>query len=154
MVEVSDDPEDPAFRDLRENAARLEKARDASGNLMEVIRLLRPRWDVMEKRGDDFAASYVNCYLPNGGIVMPRFGDPERDSAARDLFARLMPRFDKRVSCTSGCKRMRELNYFNSTLAPASSSCFFTSSASAFATPSLMVDGELSTASFASQPNG
>ncbi|HAT36355.1 MAG TPA: peptidyl-arginine deiminase, partial [Rhodospirillaceae bacterium] len=42
-------------------------------------------------RGDDFAASYVNCYIANGGIVLPRFDDPARDRAAKGLFSELFP---------------------------------------------------------------
>lgn len=91
VVEVTDDKEDPEYADLQENAVRLEAARDARGEKLEVIRLNRPRWEEMPDRGDDFAASYVNAYLPNGGIVMPRFGDTARDQAARDLFAELEP---------------------------------------------------------------
>ncbi len=30
--------------------------------------------------GDRLAASYVNFYLPNGGVVMPEFGEPEADA--------------------------------------------------------------------------
>ncbi|MEM7191153.1 MAG: agmatine deiminase family protein, partial [Pseudomonadota bacterium] len=91
VVELSDDPEDPEYHDLRENAARLRSARDARGEQVEVVEMLRPRWDRMPDRGDDFAASYVNAYFPNGGIVMSRFGDDQRDRAARDLFQRLEP---------------------------------------------------------------
>jgi agmatine deiminase len=45
----------------------------------------------MPSRGKDFAASYVNCYFPNGGIILPVFGDPERDRSASGLFQELMP---------------------------------------------------------------
>ncbi|MEM6661028.1 MAG: agmatine deiminase family protein [Pseudomonadota bacterium] len=91
VVEISDDTEDPEYHDLRENAKRLRAARDARGEKLEVIELLRPRWDYMPERGDDFAAAYVNAYFPNGGIVMPRFGDRQRDAAARELLQALEP---------------------------------------------------------------
>ncbi|MCP4328457.1 MAG: agmatine deiminase family protein [Alphaproteobacteria bacterium] len=93
VVEISEDPDDPEYEDLLENARRLDAARDAAGRVLEVVRLRRPRWDQMVDRGNDFAASYVNCYVANGGVVLPRFGDRERDDAARDLFARLMPKY-------------------------------------------------------------
>lgn len=95
VVEVSDDKEDPEYRDLQENALRLEAARDARGEPLEVIRLNRPRWEEMPDRGPDFAPSYLNSYFPNGGIIMPRFRDDIRDDAARDLFTELMP--DRRI---------------------------------------------------------
>lgn len=91
VLEVIEDPQDPEYHDMKENAARLRAARDARGDRLEVVELLRPRWDRMPARGDQFAASYVNAYFPNGGIVMPRFGDRARDRAARDLFQRLEP---------------------------------------------------------------
>ena len=94
VAEVSDDPEDPEYDDLLTCAEQLEKATDARGEAINVERLLRPRWDVMPDRGNDFAASYVNCFVSNGGIVMPKFGDQERDDAARDLFAKLHPGFE------------------------------------------------------------
>ena len=94
MVEISDDPADPEYRDLLENARILESATDADGRSIEVVRILRPCWEEMPERGDDFAASYVNAYVANGGIVMPRFGDRARDEAARQIFADLHPGHD------------------------------------------------------------
>lgn len=91
VVEVTDDKEDPEYDGLQENALRLEAARDARGDRLEVIRLNRPRWEEMPERGYDFAPSYVNAYFPNGGIIMPRFDDTSRDEAARALFAELEP---------------------------------------------------------------
>ena len=41
------------------------------------------------------AASYVNFYIANGGIVMPLFGDEEHDQAAREALERIFP--DRRV---------------------------------------------------------
>ena len=91
VVEVTDDKEDPEYADLQENAVRMEAARNSRGDHYEVIRLNRPLWENMPERGDQFASSYLNAYFPNGGIVMPRFGDADRDAAARDLFQRLEP---------------------------------------------------------------
>ncbi|MEM1300711.1 MAG: agmatine deiminase family protein [Pseudomonadota bacterium] len=92
IAEVTDDKEDPEYSDLQENAVRLEAARDARGEKLEVIRLNRPRWEEMPERGPDFSASYVNSYFPNRGIVMPKFGDGVRDRAARRLFEELEPK--------------------------------------------------------------
>lgn len=91
VVEVTDDKEDPEYHDLQENAVRMGAARNHRGDPFEVIRLNRPLWEHMPERGEDFAASYVNSYFPNGGIVMPQFGDKRRDRAARELFAELEP---------------------------------------------------------------
>jgi agmatine deiminase len=91
LTEVSDDRYDPEFEDLRKTAKILENSVDAKGRKLEVIRLKRPRWAVMPKRGDDFAASYVNCYLPNDGIILPVFDDRKRDQEAFGVFRELFP---------------------------------------------------------------
>lgn len=89
VVEISDDPDDPDYHDLHENQRRLAGLTDAAGRTVEVVPVKRPRWDFLGDRGEDFAVSYVNGYIANGGIVMPEFGDPVRDDNARDVFARL-----------------------------------------------------------------
>ncbi len=91
LAEVSSDPEDPEYDDLQRCALELEKAQDARGRKLEVIRIERPRWEKMSERGPDFAASYINCYEANGGIVIPRFGDMQRDAKALAIFKQLRP---------------------------------------------------------------
>ncbi|MFE6889580.1 agmatine deiminase family protein [Streptomyces sp. NPDC057694] len=63
-------------------------ATDARGKRLEIVALPEPV-DI-GRRGADFLASYVNYYVVNGGVVMPRFGDrrADRDAAAivRDLY--------------------------------------------------------------------
>ncbi|HAT35955.1 MAG TPA: agmatine deiminase, partial [Rhodospirillaceae bacterium] len=53
VTEVTDDRYDPEYRDLQLAAEILEGATDRVGRKFEVIRLKRPRYDVMPKRGDD-----------------------------------------------------------------------------------------------------
>ena len=40
--------------------------------------------------GERLAASYVNFYISNGGVVLPQFGD-ENDAVAVELLGRLFP---------------------------------------------------------------
>lgn len=94
VTEITDDRRDPEYRDLQRAAEILDSATDAKGRKFEVIRLKRPRFDVMPTRGEDFAASYVNCYLANDGIVLPQFGDAARDRAAMGLFSELLPEYE------------------------------------------------------------
>lgn len=91
IAEIPSDPNDIEYDDLMYNAEQLESSRDAQGRKLEVIRLERPRWEHMVEHGGDFAASYINCYEANGGIVMPRFGDRLKDDNAYNLFAKLYP---------------------------------------------------------------
>lgn len=41
--------------------------------------------------GERLAASYVNFYIANGGIVMPAFGVPEADAAAQAVLQEAFP---------------------------------------------------------------
>lgn len=41
--------------------------------------------------GERLAASYVNFYIANGGIVMPAFGVPQADAAAQAVLQRAFP---------------------------------------------------------------
>ena len=33
----------------------------------------------------------MNCYIANGGVILPRFGTPQTDDAAAETFARAFP---------------------------------------------------------------
>jgi agmatine deiminase len=92
VADASDDRHDPEYKGLSENAKALRGVTDATGRPIEVIFLKRPRWDLIGAEGDDYSASYVNCYFANNAIVLPKFGDPIRDNDARELFRRLMPK--------------------------------------------------------------
>jgi agmatine deiminase len=37
------------------------------------------------------SASYVNFYFVNGGLIIPKFGDRERDQKALEMFQALLP---------------------------------------------------------------
>lgn len=48
--------------------------------------------------GTRLAASYVNFYIVNGGIIAPQFGDPKWDEEALRVLSRAFP--DREVSIT------------------------------------------------------
>ncbi|MEE2717465.1 MAG: agmatine deiminase family protein [SAR324 cluster bacterium] len=83
------DPQDENYEPLRDNLERLRSEQDARGHNLEVIPIEQPEpeW----KDDTRLAMSYINFYLPNGGIVMPAFDDPERDEAARETLQRVFP---------------------------------------------------------------
>jgi agmatine deiminase len=101
-----DDPRDPQHAISRDAYERLSEARDARGRRFTVHRLPSPgplRMAAREARGvlardgakprragERLAASYVNFYLANGGLVMPLL-DPRTDGAAKRALARLFP---------------------------------------------------------------
>ena len=78
----------PGDRVLEENIRRLQRAEDARGRKLEIIKLPRP--EVVEN-GEPLLASYINFYLAEGAVIMPSFGVAE-DGAAKSLLAEVFPR--------------------------------------------------------------
>jgi agmatine deiminase len=77
---------EPALEAIR----RLGEARDARGRKIEIVEIVQPRDARHDWRGRPLQASYVNFYLPNGGVVMPSFED-SGDEAARAVIADCFP---------------------------------------------------------------
>ena len=81
------------YEPLRDNLDRLRMEKDTRGHPLEVIPIEQPEpeW----KDDTRLAMSYINFYLPNGGVVMPAFDDPEHDQAAKETLQRVFP--DRKV---------------------------------------------------------
>ena len=102
----TDDPDDPQHAVSVDARRRLEAAVDARGRSLEVHLLHQPGPLTMtdaeaagiepapgakpRRGGARLAASYVNFYLANGRVVMPRL-DPARDDEAAATLAELFP---------------------------------------------------------------
>ncbi len=102
----TDNRRDPQYAVSADALERLKSARDARGRRLEVIKLPMPgplrvsaaeARGVLSKQGTQprvagmrLAASYVNFYIANGGIVMPLL-DPEHDRAAASRLKRAFP---------------------------------------------------------------
>jgi len=80
----------PDYAPAMEAIRRLKDARDAEGRTLEVIEMAQPRKLGGDWRGRPLAASYINFYLPMGGVVMPAFDDPN-DESARAVLADCFP---------------------------------------------------------------
>lgn len=65
---------------------------DAKGRPFEIhiIEEPDPR-GMLKSENDEFAASYVNFYFVNGGLIIPKFGDKSQDKKALELFKKLLP---------------------------------------------------------------
>ena len=110
LLTWTEDRGDPQYERSQKALKVLSGEKDARGRAFTVHKIHQPDPLVMSasecegldasesakprQAGDRLAASYVNFYMPNGGIVMPLFGDP-RDEAADSLLRRLFP--DRRV---------------------------------------------------------
>src|SRR5215469_1766672 len=90
IVGVPSSRRHPDYEPVIEAIRRLGEARDAEGRAIEVVEIAQPRKTRNDWRGRPLAASYVNFYLTNGGLVMPAFDDPH-DERARDALAACFP---------------------------------------------------------------
>ncbi|MFI6503998.1 agmatine deiminase family protein [Nonomuraea typhae] len=67
----------------------LETAVDARGKKLDLVELPEPV-DI-GRRGEGFLATYVNYYVVNSGVIMPRFGDKKADKDAAAIVRDLYP---------------------------------------------------------------
>ncbi|KAF4972240.1 hypothetical protein FSARC_1137 [Fusarium sarcochroum] len=79
-----------AYEDARE---RLSKATSAKGQKIVLHDCLEPDLGNLKRvsEGENCVASYVNFLNVNGGVIIPKFGDEERDAQAFELFEKLYP---------------------------------------------------------------
>ena len=102
----TEDRQDPQYERSVEAHEYLMTVTDATGRSLEVHKIHQPdpvtiREDEAEgvdvvtgtlprEAGDRLAASYINFYFCNGGLIMPVFGDPH-DELALQALKKLMP---------------------------------------------------------------
>jgi agmatine deiminase len=102
----TDDKRDPQYAISLDAWERLQDARDAQGRRLEVFKVPMPGplhmtaaeasglvpSESMKRRhaGDRLAASYVNFYMVNGGLIMPLL-DPRTDEQAATVLSRACP---------------------------------------------------------------
>ncbi|KAJ5831870.1 hypothetical protein N7474_000181 [Penicillium riverlandense] len=70
----------------------LGRETDAKGRSFEIHTIEEPDPRGLVKSADDeLAASYVNFYFVNGGLIVPKFGDKQRDQKALEVLQALVP---------------------------------------------------------------
>lgn len=91
QVLFEDNPDDshPHQRVCRENLKALQGQTDADGNVI-AITLLNEAYQYRED-SEFTATSYVNCYIANGGVVLPKFETEQTDEAAIETFSKAFP---------------------------------------------------------------
>jgi len=87
---ITHDKKDVNYVALQENLTILQQATDAKGRALEIITVEQP--EAVFVGNERLTLSYINFYLANQGIVMPKFGQPRYDDAARDMLSQLFPR--------------------------------------------------------------
>lgn len=96
-----EDEQDPQYEISAKNLAILEQETDAKGRRLKVRKLILPSpititkeesegvdavaGTLPRKEGDRLAASYVNFYVVNGGVIFPMFCDPADERARKTL---------------------------------------------------------------------
>ena len=91
LVGVPSSRSHPDFAPVMEAIRRLSETRDAEGRAHRDHRdSSSRRRSARDWRGRPLQASYVNFYLPNGGVVMPGFDD-RNDEKAREVIAACFP---------------------------------------------------------------
>lgn len=93
LVGVPSSVSHPDHEPVRDALRRLRAARDAGGRALEIVEIEQPKTERRDSRGRLLQASYVNFYLPNSGVVMPAFDDPN-DEKARAVLADCFPERD------------------------------------------------------------
>jgi agmatine deiminase len=83
LAASSQDRSDPNFDTFRENREKLASETDARGRSIEVLELPFPTRRQLHNH--KIAASFMNFYLANGGVVAPTFGDPAEGPALETL---------------------------------------------------------------------
>ena len=107
LLSWTDDESDPQYERSMEAYSLLSNETDASGRKFEIIKLHVPGPLYMTEKeaagvvqGDDgkarlpgirLAASYVNFYIANGGIIVPQFGDKKWDDEAVRVLSKAFP---------------------------------------------------------------
>lgn len=69
----------------------LSTMKDTRRRLFRVVEVLPPRQPFWKLSGSLFAPCYLNAYIANGAVITTKFGDPERDEAARTAFNSAFP---------------------------------------------------------------
>lgn len=87
-----DAPTDTHYAELQAMEAQLRTFRDADGNAFELVALPLP--DAIYDAGERLPATYANYLVLNRAVLMPTYGQPEKDNAARRAVLQLFPKYD------------------------------------------------------------
>ena len=88
LFEVNTDMNDVHGRILAQNRAVLESQTDAKGRKLQIIEL--PEAADATVTSDVFCRSYINFYLPNGGLILPVYGIAS-DAVAIEIVSKAFP---------------------------------------------------------------
>ena len=91
----TDDKRDPQYEISKEAFEILSSSTDAKGRSFEIVKIHQPDplfvteeegnvvGESFYKKGDRLCSSYVNFYIVNGGVIVPKYGDKKYDKLAQ-----------------------------------------------------------------------
>ncbi|KAM0881325.1 hypothetical protein ACQ4PT_033014 [Festuca glaucescens] len=110
LLSWTDDENDPQYEISVKALSVLTQSTDAKGRQIEVVKIHVPGplyitkeegdgvdatgHAVAREPGKRLAASYVNFYPANGGIIAPAFGDNQQDDEAREVLQKAFPEYE------------------------------------------------------------
>jgi len=89
LIAEAGDSGDANFERLAANTRRLQEFRTAGGDPFASVQLPLPA--PVEVAGEPVAASYLNYLVLNGGVIVPTYGQPERDAEAMEIIGDCFP---------------------------------------------------------------
>jgi len=89
-IGIETNKRDPNYAILQKARRALDKARDQDGNPFEIVELPMPRPIAYD--GQRVPATYVNFYFANGSLLVPTFGQRDRDRKAIAVLQRRLPK--------------------------------------------------------------
>lgn len=105
-ISWTDDPDHPQYDVIQTAYKQLQTETDAKGRKFTIHKIQLPaQLQLTEEQSaeidqivtaydrtpdETFLATYINCYICNGGVVIPAFGDPQ-DEVALKQFAEMFP---------------------------------------------------------------
>jgi agmatine deiminase len=80
------------WTEVYEDAKRvLQQEQNSKGRAFQLVDIQEPDIERLRGEDDDMVASYANYYLPNGAVIIPRFGDDIADQQSANIFQELFP---------------------------------------------------------------
>lgn len=89
VIGMEDNPRDANFAVLRANRRLLDEATDADGRAFDIVELPMPK--PVRHGGQRLPATYLNFYFVNGALLVPTFGQPDRDRRALAILQAWLP---------------------------------------------------------------
>jgi agmatine/peptidylarginine deiminase/predicted amidohydrolase len=89
VIGMEENRRDANYAVLRANRRLLDEATDADGRPFDIVELPMPR--PVRHGGQRLPATYMNFYFVNGALLVPTFGQPDRDRRALAILQAWLP---------------------------------------------------------------